>query len=123
MSKLEVLNKALDDLVDGNPDIKGALIVSPDGLVIASRLTSLDTEADVVAAMSAAFLGLAKRAIKTLKCGEFKEVVAEGSEMSLRVYRCGEKAVLAIINKSGANIGLINLDAKEAAEKIAQALG
>jgi predicted regulator of Ras-like GTPase activity (Roadblock/LC7/MglB family) len=82
MSKLEVLNKALDELVDGNPDIKGALIVSPDGLVIAASLTFIDTQADVVAAMSAAFLGLAKRAIKTLKCGEFIEVVAEGSEMS-----------------------------------------
>ena len=122
MSKLEVLNKALDELVDGNPDIKGALIVSPDGLVIAARLI-LDTQADVVAAMSAAFLGLAKRAIKTLKCGEFKEVVAEGSEMSLRVYRCGEKAVLAIINESGANIWLINLEVKEAAVEIAQVLG
>jgi predicted regulator of Ras-like GTPase activity (Roadblock/LC7/MglB family) len=30
---------------------------------------------------------------------------------------------LAIINKSGANIGLINLDAKETAEKITQVLG
>ena len=114
--------RKVSDLVDGNPDIKGSLIVRTDGLVIASRLTS-DTQADVVAAMSAAFSGLAKRAIKTLKCGEFKEVVAEGSEMSLRVYRCGERAVLAIINKSGANIGLINLDAKGAAEKIAQVLG
>ena len=123
MTKLEVLNKVLNDLVDGNPDIKGSLIVRTDGLVIAFRLTSLDMEADVVAAISAAFLGLAKRAIKTLKCGEFIEVVTEGSEMSLRVYRCGERAVLAIINKSQTNIGLINLDAREAAEKIAQALG
>ena len=55
MTKLEVLNKVLNGLVAGNSDIKGSLIVRTDGLVIASRLTS-DTQADVVAAMSAAFL-------------------------------------------------------------------
>ena len=120
--KKEMLDKVLKNLIENNPDIKGALIVSPDGLVIAAKLASLATEIDMVAAMSAAFLGLAKRAVNTLKCGEFKAVVTEGTEMSLRVYHCGEKAVLAIVTTSQANVGFVNLEAREAAQKITQLL-
>jgi predicted regulator of Ras-like GTPase activity (Roadblock/LC7/MglB family) len=119
--KGEALKRVLKNLVEGNPDIKEALLVSPDGLVIAS-IVSPDTEADIVAAMSAAFLGLAKRAIKTLKCGEFKEVSTDGSEASLRVYSCGEKAVLSVLVRKEANLGLINLEVREAVEKIVQIL-
>jgi len=121
--KIDVLNQTLLELLESNADIKAALVVSPDGLVIASQLGGISTEPDVVSAMSAAFLGLAKRAIKTLKCGDLSEVVAQGTESSLRIYACGEKAVLAIVTKSNANIGLINIDAREAAKKVIEILG
>jgi len=121
-NKVEQLNNLLIGLVEKSKDIVGAMIVSVDGLVIASHIGIREIEPDIVAAMGAALLGLSKRIIGTLQCGELKAVSVEGSKSSFRVYSCGNKGVLVVIVKEGASVGLINLYARATVPKIIQVI-
>jgi predicted regulator of Ras-like GTPase activity (Roadblock/LC7/MglB family) len=73
-------------------------------------------------AMAATALGLGKRINETLSSGEFSEISVAGSRGQMLVYGAGQKAVLAVMSPSGANVGLINFEARNAAEKIIEAL-
>jgi predicted regulator of Ras-like GTPase activity (Roadblock/LC7/MglB family) len=50
-------------------------------------------------------------------------VVVRGQNGYVVVYSAGEKGVLAVTAPMGANLGLIHLEARGAAQKIAQILG
>jgi len=50
-------------------------------------------------------------------------VVVRGQNGYMVVYSAGEKGVLAVAAPMGANLGLIHLEARGAAQKIAQILG
>jgi hypothetical protein len=50
-------------------------------------------------------------------------LVLRGEQGYMMLYRAGEKAVLAVMARGGANLGLINLESRDAAQKIARLMG
>jgi Uncharacterized distant relative of homeotic protein bithoraxoid len=73
--------------------------------------------------MAATALGLGKRFAQTSNLGGLEEGVVRGQNGYVVVYSAGEKGVLAVTAPMGANLGLIHLEARGAAQKIAQILG
>ncbi len=118
MSKQEQTQGILDGLRSGMPDIKGALIATAAGLAIARSFTD-DTDYQRVAAMSATALGLGKRIADTLGAGEFTEASVSGRDGNVYIYATGPKGVLAVITAPDANLGLLHLEARAAALKLA----
>ncbi len=121
MSKQEQTQAILDGLRGAMPDVKGALIATADGLAIA-RSFSDDTDFQRVAAMSATAFSLGKRIADTLGAGEFMETSVSGREGNAYIYATGPKGVLAVITQPDANLGLLHLEARDAAQKIAAIL-
>ena len=120
MSRQETLAQLIKELRQAVPELRGAMVASTDGLSLASDLS--ETEAARTAAMAATALGLGKRIAQTSSLGGLEEVVVRGQEGYLVVYSAGEKGVLAVAAPMGANLGLIHLEARGAAQRIAQAL-
>ncbi|MDZ7704086.1 MAG: roadblock/LC7 domain-containing protein [Trueperaceae bacterium] len=116
MSKQAELQSIIDNLRNAIPELRGAIIASSDGLAIAQSLSSGDPNR--VAAMAATALGLGKRITDTLGAGTLSETTVSGNEGQIFLYSAGTKGVLALIAKSGANVGLINLEARDAAQSI-----
>ena len=117
MSTIESINSALEHLESEIPgQVEGTVVASSDGFVITDTLTG--PEAEETAAMVATTMGVSKRMSSTLSAGEVEETTIKGKNRSVFLYRTGDEGVLAVLATADANVGMIHLRARDAAEKI-----
>lgn len=107
----------LQDLQASSPDIEASAVVSVDGLSIASALPQ-GVEEDRVSAMSAAMLSLGERIASELGRGTLNQVYIKGESGYVLLASVGEEAVLTIMARQQAKLGLIFLDMRRAAEDL-----
>jgi predicted regulator of Ras-like GTPase activity (Roadblock/LC7/MglB family) len=117
----QLLKAALSDLNGSSPDIEGSAIVSYDGLMMESLLP-IKADEDRLGAMCAAILGMGERAIGEFERGEFEQLLVKGSNGYLILASAGPEAVLAVLAKGNAKLGLIFLEMRRAAERIGATL-
>ena len=120
MARNTELEGVLQGLRSAIPEIQGALVASIDGLVIASNMQG---DANRMAAMIATALGLGMRICDTFSAGDLSETSVTGVSGQVYVYSTGPKGVLAVAAVTGANVGLIHLECRDAAKKIAAIFG
>jgi predicted regulator of Ras-like GTPase activity (Roadblock/LC7/MglB family) len=118
-SRTEQMVARLKDLQTGTPDIEASAVVSVDGLIIASALPK-DVEEDRVSAMSAAMLSLGERIAGELGRGVIDQVYVRGANGYVILTAVGEEAVLTILARSDAKLGLVFLDMRRAAEDLSR---
>ncbi|MCU7876143.1 MAG: roadblock/LC7 domain-containing protein [Candidatus Thiodiazotropha sp. (ex. Lucinoma kazani)] len=115
--RADMLNSILSELNGTSADIEASAVISTDGLIMASQLPqSLDE--DRVGAMSAAMLSLGDRTAQELARGELEQVLIKGNNGYVLMAHAGQEAVVTILAKTNAKLGLIFLDIKRAAEGI-----
>lgn len=112
-SRTQRMIDRLRDLQASSPDIEGSAIVSVDGLSIASALHQ-QIEEDRVSAMSAAMLSLGERIASELGRGVLQQVYIRGENGYVLLMAVGEEAVLTVMARKEAKLGLILLDMKRA---------
>lgn len=120
-SKQETLLTTLHTLRGNLPELRGALVATVDGLPIAQTFAD-GTDANRVAAMAATALGLGKRINDTLGAGELSEMSVTGLDGQVFVYATGKKGVLAVVTPPGMNLGLLHMEARDAARTVAVVL-
>jgi predicted regulator of Ras-like GTPase activity (Roadblock/LC7/MglB family) len=116
-SRSELMVERLRDLQASTPDIQASAIVSVDGLIMASALPA-NVEEDRVSAMSAAMLSLGERIASELGRGVLNQVYVRGNHGYVLLASVGEEAVLTVLAREGAKLGLIFLDMRRAAEDL-----
>jgi predicted regulator of Ras-like GTPase activity (Roadblock/LC7/MglB family) len=109
----------LKDLQFSTPDIEASAVVSVDGLIIASALPP-DVEEDRVSAMSAAMLSLGERIAGELGRGTLDQVYIRGGNGYVILTAVGEEAVLTVLARQDAKLGLVFLDMRRAAEDLSR---
>ncbi len=120
-SRNERMVERLRELQTSSPDIEAAAIISVDGLPIASSLPQ-SVEEDRVSAMSAAMLSLGERIASELKRGMLDEVYVRGEKGYVILRAVGEEAVLTVLARQQAKLGLLFLDMRRAAEELSAIL-
>ena len=120
-SRSERMIERLRELQVNSPDVEATAIVSVDGLPIAASLPQ-SVEEDRVAAMSAAMHSLGERIADELGRGMLDEVYIRGEEGFVIVRAVGEEAVLAVLARQQAKLGLLFLDMRRAAEEFSTIL-
>jgi len=115
----ETLDIILKKLLSAIPEVKAAAIVSVEGLPIASALPQGIDETRI-AAMTAALLSLAERAIQEMRKGDFEQIYVKGTDGYLLVLSAGQNAVLTVSTTKDVRLGLIFLDCKRTCDKIAK---
>ncbi len=113
-SRTEQMVDRLKELQISTPDIEASAVVSVDGLIMASSLPA-DVEEDRVSAMSAAMLSLGDRIAGELGRGLLDQVYIRGEKGYVFLMSVGEEAVLTILARKEAKLGLLFLDMKRAA--------
>ena len=116
-SRTEQLVERLRDLQASSGDVEAAAIVSVDGLSMASSLPA-NIEEDRVSAMSAAMLSLGERISSELGRGELEQVMVKGEKGYVILTAVGEEAVLTVLARSDAKLGLIFLDVNRTVEAL-----
>ena len=103
----QVLNGILLDLEQSLPDdIKGCGIVSRDGLIMVSTFSD-SLYNDKMGAMTTALQNNGNDTISELELGEPWSTMAFGNNGGIIIRDINEDMILAIIVKSGANIGRV----------------
>lgn len=117
----QMLKSILSDLNGSSADIVASAIISSDGLTMAALLPK-EVDEDRVGAMAAAMLSLGERTAKELHRGELEQVMVKGDQGYILMSHAGRDAVLAVIAREGAKLGLIFLDSKRAARAVLEIL-
>jgi uncharacterized protein len=120
-SRTDLLSERLKDLQASSPDLEASAVVSVDGLAIASALPA-DAEEDRVAAMSAAMLSLGERITKELSRGSLDQVYIKGDKGYVLLMAIGTEAVLTVLARKQAKLGLVFLDMHRAIDDLEQLL-
>ena len=97
-------------------DIAESMVVSRDGLPIASNAEK--TDVDTFAAMAAAMQGAAETAASELKQGNVEEIIIETEKGKIISTGAGEKAILVVRTMKAKNLGLVLMEIKKSAEKV-----
>ncbi len=118
-SRTELMVDRLRDLQASSPDVEASAVVSVDGLTMASALPS-DIEEDRVSAMSAAMLSLGERIASELGRGILDQVYIRGESGFVILMAIGAEAVLTVLAREHAKLGLLFLDMRRAADDLTQ---
>ncbi|MFD5100865.1 roadblock/LC7 domain-containing protein [Streptomyces albidochromogenes] len=98
------------------PQLTGALAASVDGLVLAQDTTTV--EAEGIAALTAAALGVAVRLTDATGQGAFRELLVRGDDGYVATYAAGSSAVLTLLAEPRINVGRLHLEARRAGVRI-----
>ena len=120
-SRTERLVRRLQEMQMSMADVEATAIVSVDGLTMASSLPA-GVEEDRVAAMSAAMLSLGERIASELGRGILDEVYVKGEDGYVVLRAVGEEAVLTVLARQQAKLGLLFLDMRRASADLAAIL-
>lgn len=121
MSRYEALNHTLRALTTESPDVTAAVLVSEDGLLLASALPQ-HVEELRVGGMSATLLALGARAATELGLGKPEQVLIKGQHGYAVVSTAAQGTVLLCLAREQAKLGLVFLDMSRAVKEIAKVL-
>lgn len=117
--RADMLNSILNELNGTSADIEASGVISTDGLMMASQMPA-ELDEDRIGAMSAAMLSLGDRTAQELSRGTLEQVLVKGEKGYVLMTGAGDEAVVTVMAKPKAKLGLIFLDVKRAAENIAK---
>lgn len=115
--RIDMIQQTLIELNGATADIEASALISTDGLMMASSLPQ-GMDEDRVGAMSAALLSLGERAARELARGALQRVLIQGERGYVIMSASGTEAVLTVLAKPNAKLGLIFLDMRRAAESL-----
>ncbi len=100
---------------------EGAVLISPDGLSIASVLPP-GVDEDRVAAMGAAILSLGERVASELEKGELEQLYVKGTKGYVIFTGIKDLAVLGVLAPPTAKLGLLLMEIRKVIKKLEEAL-
>ena len=101
------LNWLLDDLIGRVKEAEHAIVLSSDGLLMASSAALERTDGEHLSAVASGLQSLAKGLSEHVGGGPVKQTVVEWRSQFLIVTVAGERACLAVLCTQNADIGLV----------------
>lgn len=115
------LQDLLRTLQASTPGVVGAGVISADGFAIASELPQ-SVEERRVAAMAAAMLALGEQTTVEFEHGKLNRVFVEGANGTTIIMSAGPEAVLSVVARKDAKLGLVFLQMERAADAVRKAM-
>ena len=101
------LNWLMDDLISRVKDAEHAIVLSSDGLLMASSAGLQRTDGEHLSAVASGLQSLAKGVSDHISGGKVRQTVVEWKSQFLIVTTAGERACLAVLCNQHADIGLV----------------
>ena len=99
--------------------VRGSMVVNRDGIVVHSDF-SVDIQEKSVGAVSSSILAALEGALKRIDMGKFSRFVITGAEGKVAMVNAGQ-AILLVLLQPDINVGMVNMDIKEAAAAVLEA--
>jgi predicted regulator of Ras-like GTPase activity (Roadblock/LC7/MglB family) len=120
MTTIEMLEKILKD-INNIGGVETSAIASRDGLLICSTITKKE-QVETFVAMSATMIGAAETATMELGKGIPDRIIVESKRGRIIGTGAGPKALLLVMTKPDASLGLVLIEMTKASEQIKEVL-
>ncbi len=107
----------LKNLNATSSDIQASAVMSRDGHSLATVLGD-GVNSVRLGAICATLLSLGEKASTELSRGRLRQILIHGEEGYVLLLRIGEKAVLAVVSRPSANLGMMLVEARRTANEI-----
>jgi predicted regulator of Ras-like GTPase activity (Roadblock/LC7/MglB family) len=97
----------LDDLIERVGEVRKAVVLSRDGLVMGASKGVGRDDSEYLAALAAGFFSLANGAREHFEAGEVRQTIIEMDGGLFFVVPAGSGSCLALLSDAGANAGLV----------------
>lgn len=121
MTTIEMLEKVLKD-INNIGGVEASAIASRDGLLISSTIPTKQ-HAETFVAMSATMMGAAETATTELGKGLPDRIIVESTSGRIIGTGAGSKALLLVMTKPDASLGLVLIEMTKASKQIKEILG
>ncbi len=118
-SRVEQIHNILTKLKAGHDGVEGCLLVTAQGLPIDS-VFEVSTDEDLISAMTAAISSVSERVTKELGKGKINNISILGDNGYIILLDIASRAVLTVLAKTNANLGLILLLARRSCTQLAE---
>lgn len=122
-SKAEELEVQLRDLRNGTSDVEAAVVVSSEGLVLASAVPA-ELDDEKLSAMGGAMQSLGERIASELARGDLEQVMVRGDEGYVLLMPIGSSrdVMLTILARKEAKLGWVMLESRRIASQLSELL-
>ena len=118
----EILTKILDSIKIEVPEVHSVLLVSSEGLPIASAQFDLSQQEPILSVMTAALISVGEQVSLELDKGEPRALIVECPKGLIVLQRINEDVLIAVVTREGARLGLLLFSLKKANAKLGQVL-
>lgn len=120
MGRREQIEKALRDFANDTDDIVDAGVISRDGLMLASIMSSKGIPEERLAAVSAATIGLCSKNNATFGNGDLEHIIIRGSKGYMVIMQLPETdgAALVITTNPKANLGMLLMGLRDGSDAL-----
>lgn len=115
------LKDILGDLVTRNANVISAMVISDDGLNVASGIPHPND--DNIAVIASDLMDMAKNFGRQLEQGRMHRILLEGEQRTTVVLTAGRRTVLVVLVPADEKLGLVTLAMRKAADQIAAIFG
>lgn len=118
----EILTEILDSMRLEAPEIHAVLLVSSEGLPIASTRFAMSHDEITLSAMTAALVSVAEQTSLELDKGDPSILIIECPKGLIVLQRIDEDVLISVVTQAGIRLGLLLLLLNKAKTKISQIL-
>ncbi|MFI0356944.1 roadblock/LC7 domain-containing protein [Actinomadura sp. 9N407] len=115
------LDRLLAGLVRRMDSVNGAVVLSRDGMLVASSGLGRE-DAEHLAALVSGFQGLSRGACHRFGGGELLQTVVEMDDIFLFMVAAGEDTYLAVVSRADGDAGTVAYEMAELAERLGEGL-
>jgi hypothetical protein len=116
------VQKTVEEYLSGVAGVRGALVVAVDGLPLCSH--GLDDErVEHWAAMAAALMGVARRAVEQAKGGGIRQLVVDMHDGHILLDEAGADGALLVVTAADAELATVGPEVERVAERLRGILG
>ncbi|MET8650386.1 roadblock/LC7 domain-containing protein [Nocardia aurea] len=112
------LDWLLDDLVARLPDVRFAIVLSTDGLLLGHCSSMEQPDAERFGAMASTLQGVARSAGAHFDVGGVSQTVVELDEAVLFVTSAGDNTCLALLTVETANMGMVAYEMNQTVQRV-----
>jgi predicted regulator of Ras-like GTPase activity (Roadblock/LC7/MglB family) len=120
--EINELGWLLDDLIERVPSARQAIVLSVDGLLMATSRGMHQSDAEHMSAIAAGFQSLARGASRHFQAGAVRQTIVEMESAFLFVTAAGHGACLGVLADATSDIGLIAYEMAMLVKRVGQTL-
>ena len=117
----QLLKEVLTELTSNNLDVLNAMVVSDDGLNVASGIPHHND--DTLALTASDLMDVARDFSQRLEQGRLRRVILEGEQRTTVVMKAGRRTILVVSITADEKLGLVTMSMRRAANQIASIFG